>query len=258
MRVHLFGLPISTHIRLKAESRDWQDAVPAPHEFRSTPTLTNELTQISESEINELSKAIGEGFNHIVLVGVRKWQKVYSRLLFDGRIHVARLRDPIRDLTWPILQQQLHAVVALDEVWLRRLSPSDLKHPLLLPPSTFETNRATAEYWRHCDVYSQDRFAGAEQLLATVEKQHWRPDEQNGRSWLDSRRRRYRIDPARHGRSKADRAGVKSYRFCFEIPAGFHFDVTDDLGKSFSIEIDGTTQTLTHCNITPWGNVRRG
>lgn len=258
MKIHLFGLPKSAHSRLKCESRAWTDAVPAPHEFRSTPILSNELGRVSKSEIDELAKAVGEGFNHLVLAGVREWKKVYAHLHFDCRIHLARLREPVRDLTWPLLRQHLHTVVSLDEVWLRRLSPTDLKHALLLPPMVFATNRDTADYWRHCDVYSQDLFASAEQLLTAVEKHHWRPDQQGGWSWLDGDSKRYRIDHARHGRSQADRAGMKSYRFCLEIPAGFHYDVSENSGRAFAIEIDGRYQSVTHCNVTPWGKVRRG
>lgn len=256
MKVHLFGLPRSAHIRLRDESRGWSDAVPTPHEFRSTPILSNELGQVSKSEIDELAKAVGEGFNHIVLAGVREWKKVYSHLCFDCRIHIARLREPIRDLTWPLLQHHLQGVVSMDETWLRKLSPTDVRHALLLPPTVFVTNRNTAEYWQRCDVYSQERFASAEELLAEVEKHHRHPDGQGGRSWLDGRNRRYRIDMSRHGRSQADRTGMKSYRFCFEMPAGFHYDVSDDSGRTFTIEIDGRRQSVTHCNVTPWGNVR--
>ncbi len=258
MKVHLFGLPKSAHIRLKEESDQWRNAVPVPHEFRSTPILSNELGRINNSEVEELARAIGEGFNHIVLAGVREWQKIYARLLYDGRIHIARLKEPIRDLPWPALQATLHAVVSLDEEWLRKLSPGDLKHPLILPPSVFATNRETEDYWRHCDVYSRDRFGSAEQVLEGVRRHHLRPDLQGNRSWLDSRNRRYRIDPSRHGRSDADRVGLKSYRFCSEIPPGFHYDVTDDAGRTFAIEIDGRIEKLTHCNVTPWGKIRRG
>jgi hypothetical protein len=122
----------------------------------------------------------------------------------------------------------------------------------------FATNRDTAEYWRHCDVYSQELFVSAEQLLAAVNTHHLLPDQQGGWSWLDGGSKRYRIDHARHGRSQADRAGMKSYRFCFEIPAGFHYDVTDDSGRAFPIKIDSRYQSVTHCNVTPWGKVRRG
>jgi len=258
MKVHLFGLPKSAHIRLREESRDWSEAVPDPNKFRSTPILSNELGQVSNSEIQELSKAVGDGFTHLVLAGVRDWKKIYSFFQFDCRVHIARLREPIRDLSWPLLQQHLHDVVSMDEVWLRKLSPTDLRHALLLPPKVFVTNRNTADYWQRCDVYSRDLFALAEQLLLDVERHHRRPDGQGGRSWLDSHNRRFRIDPARHGRSQADRAGKKSYRFCFEIPAGFHYDISGDDGKTFVVEINGRRESLTHCNVTPWGIVRRG
>jgi hypothetical protein len=59
-----------------------------------------------------------------------------------------------------------------------------------------------------------------------------------------------------HGRSAADRAGSKAFRFCYEVPLGFHYDVTDDAGRTFSIQIDGKPQKVTHCNVTPWGHVR--
>jgi len=258
MKVHLFGLPKSAHIRLKNESRDWIDAVPTSHEFRSTPILSNELGVVSSSEIDELAKAVGEGFNHLVLAGVREWKKVYSRLHFDCRIHLAQIGEPLRDLKWPRLQEHLHAVVAMDEVWLRRLSPTDLRHALLLPPTVFETNRDTADFWRQCDVYRQELFASGEQLLAEVERHHRRHDAKGVKSWLDSGNRRYRFDHSKHGSSQADRAGAKSYRFCFEIPSGFHYDVVDDSGRAFKIAINGRSQWVSHCNVTPWGRVGRG
>ena len=157
-----------------------------------------------------------------------------------------------------MLGHALHAIAMMDEIWLDKFCPKDLRHALLLPPPVFATNRDTAEYWRHCDAYSTDRFPGAEKLLEDVERHHRRSDGQGSRSWLDSRNRRFRFDPARHARSVADRENRKSYRFCYQIPAGFHYDVTEDSGKAFKIEIDGRSNTLTHCNVTPWGVVRRG
>jgi hypothetical protein len=258
MKVHLFGLPKSAHIRMKDESHNWSDAVPAPHQFRATPILSNELGKVAESEIKELAKAVGEGFTHIVLAGVREWKGIYSCLQFDCRIHLARLREPLRNLGWPLIKQHLRDVVSMDEVWLSKLSPTDLRHALLLPPPVFATKRETHDFWKHCDVYSEKLFARGEEILEVVEKHHRRPDSQHIKSWLDSRNRRYRIDHSNHARSQADRAGAKSYRFCFEVPPGFHYDVTDDSGRFFTIAIDGHVQTVAHCNVTPWGGVRQG
>ena len=146
----------------------------------------------------------------------------------------------------------------MDEEWLHKFCPKDLRHPLLLPPLVFTTHPETADYWRHCDAYSTDQFPAAEKVLGDVDRLHRRLDGQGSRSWLDSRNRRYRFDPARHARSAADRDNRKSFRFCYEIPAGFHYDMTEDSGRSFKVEIQGRSQTLMHCNVTPWGFVRRG
>ena len=61
MKVLLFGLPISTHRRLKEESGDWQDAVPEPHKFSSIPTDTNLNTPYSVGELRDLKAAVGKG-----------------------------------------------------------------------------------------------------------------------------------------------------------------------------------------------------
>ncbi len=257
MKVHLFGLPISLHRRLKEESSNWKEALPG-HAFRATPISSNEIGRFSEPELRELVDAVSDGFTHIVIPANRDWAEIRKRLQFDCRIHLARLRQPLRDLTWPILKENLHNITTMDEIWLHKLSSNDLRHALLLPPNVFATNARTSEYWRHCDVYSTERFGSAEQLLSEVEQHHRRPDGQGSRAWLDNRNRRYRMDPSKHGRSQSDRGQRKSFRFCYEIPPGFHYDVTDDSGKAFKIDIDGRSQTLLHCNVTPWGQVRRG
>lgn len=258
MNVHLFGLPISLHRRLKEESTDWEDAVPKGHRFRATPMESNEQGPFKQSELDELFKGVGEGFTHVVIPANRNWDAIRKRLQYDCRVHLARLRQPLRDLTWEILKDALHAIAAMDEEWLEKFCPKDLRDPLLLPPPVFATYQETAEYWRHCDTYATERFPAAERLLADVERHHRRPDGQGGRSWLDAQNRRYRYDPTRHGRSPADRENRKSYRFCCEVPAGFHYDLSHDNGRAFKIDIDGKSHTLTHCNITPWGTVRKG
>lgn len=258
MKIHLFGLPIRVHRRLRVESGEWADAVPEGHSFMATPLDSNEWAPFSESGLDDLAKAVGRGFTHIVIPASRDWKAIGRRFRYDCRIHLARLSQPLSDLTWQTLRDRLHGIAAMDEVWLQKLSPKDIRHALLLPPPIFATNAGTSDYWRHCDVYSEDRFEVAEQLLEKVEREHRRPDGQHGRSWLDARRRRFRVDPSRHGRSVADRNNQKTYRFCYEIPAGFHYDVTADSGRSFEITIGGKLVTVTHCNVSPWGAVRRG
>ena len=258
MNVHLFGLPLSTHRRLKQESDGWQDAVPEPHRFRSTPISTNEYAPFTKGEIEHLADVVAEGFTHIVIPASRDWKVLQSRFLFDCRVHIARLWEPLKDIRWEHLKEQLQAATRLDEVWLGRLCPTDVRHPLLLPPSVFSATRNTHRYWHRCDVYSEEQIPEAEELLGVVEKEHRRADGNGNRSWIDGREWRYRIDPSKHGLSVADRAKNKAYRFCYEVPPGFHYDVTNDAERTFVIRIDGKLQRVAHCNVTPWGHVRRG
>jgi hypothetical protein len=258
MRVHLFGLPLSLHRRLKCDSDNWHEAVPAGHYFRASPILSNQLAPLSESELKEIEVGVNDGFTHIIIPANRNWEQVKRKFQFDCRIHIARIREPLRDLTWPILQESLHRVVQMDNIWLDRFCPQDLRHALLLPSSVFATEKETASYWSQCDVYNTDSFEYGAKLLLDVTKRHWRHDSQGKHSWLDTRNRRFRIDPSMHAPSIADRHGRKSFRFCFEVPCGFHYDVTHEHGDYFKIELDNRIQSVRHCNISPWGHIRRG
>lgn len=258
MKIHLFGLPISAHRRLKRESNGWERAVPEPHMFRATPISTNETAAFSESDIQELLKSVGEGFVHVIISPSRHWKVLKARLEFDCRVHVARLWHPARDIPWEQLRSHLHEAVSLDEKWLGKCCPTDLRHPLLLPPALFSTTNGTDRYWQKCDVYAENQLPKAAALLKQVEKVHRQRESNGSRSWIDSRKRRYRVAPSMHGLSPANRMGASSYRFCYEVPPGFHYDVADDGGRAFTVDIGGKSQKVLHCNVTPWGHVRPG
>jgi len=98
----------------------------------------------------------------------------------------------------------------------------------------------------------------AEQLLSVVEREHRKPDSGGGRSWIDGRKLRFKFDPSKHALSPSARTGAREYRFCYEVMPGFHYDVREDGGKAFSIEIGGKGTAVHHCNVTPWGHVRKG
>jgi hypothetical protein len=69
----------------------------------------------------------------------------------------------------------------LDELWLQKVSPKDIRHALLLPPTFFSTNPETDKFWLRCDVYAEEQIPHAERLLLKVEHHHRKPDER-GRS----------------------------------------------------------------------------
>jgi hypothetical protein len=258
MKVLLVGLPLSTHTRLKAESDGWKDAVPPPHSFHSTPFSTNEHEAFSGRELRDLRQRSHDGFTHIVVPANRSWKVVQETLKYDCRVHIVRLWEPLRDVQWADLKKALYEIAALDEKWLAKIAPSDLRHPLLLPPTIFRASRGIEDYWSRCDVYAEDRIPMAEKLLTVVEREHRKPDNEGGRSWIDVRKLRYKFDPSRHATSSAVKSSGRDYRFCYHVVPGFHYDVRDDGGNIFLIDIGGKSLKVKHCNITPWGHVRGG
>ena len=97
--------------------------------------------------------------------------------------------------------------------------------------------------------------ADAEQTLQHVERQHRKADGKGGRSWIDDRKWRYRSDLSKHGIFAQNRAGRKAFRFCYEVSYGFHYDLEEDLGSWFHIDIKGKRERLKHCNVNPWGMI---
>ena len=92
-----------------------------------------------------------------------------------------------------------------------------------------------------------------------LRKYHRRPDGKGARSWLDNPVADVieSIPPNMDVRIPTVLSAKHSVS-AYEIPPGFHYDVTEDSGRAFGIDIDGRSITLTHCNVTPWGHVRRG
>lgn len=258
MKIVVFGLPRSTHIRLAGESDDWTDAVPDRHEFQSVPLDTNSIVPFTKHEIADLRRVVDDGFTHIVIVGRSDWKTIQTEFRFDCRVHTISFPESPRNIPWDFLRARLHEIADLDAAWLGKISPTDLRHALLLPPTFFRTSKDTMDYWNKCDVYASHRIPDAERILQIVEREHRKADGQGGRSWIDGRKWRYRFDPSKHGISASNREGRKTFRFCYEVLPGFHYDVVDDAGAWFYVDINGKRERLKHCNVTPWGLVWKG
>ena len=147
MKIVLFGLPISTQERFKAESNNWAGAIPGAHSFRSVPLTTNSNVPFTKGELEDLKLAVEDGFTHIVIPGRSDWKVVRQLFRFDCRVHSVPVDVPLREMSWKFMRTRLHEIAALDEVWVARISPTDLRHALLLPRSAPELRRM-ASFWR--------------------------------------------------------------------------------------------------------------
>ncbi len=255
MQLHLCGLPLKLHRRLKEESLDWENALPEPHRLLVTPINSPSPRPFKRAEVDEIRTAVGEGFTHIVLLGTRDWKSIANGLEFDCRVHTLRIQVDYHSMAWEDVRAALREVVDLDTEWKVRVAPSDLRHQLLLPPTFFSTDRQTRNFWKFCDVYSKGQIESAAELLRLVDRVH-RKRSDGERVWVDARRLEYSVDPSLHSRANEERGGGALYRFCFPLPQGFHFDVRAHDGKRFEALIGERIRKVDYVNVTPWGHVR--
>jgi len=256
VKIQLCGLPLSVHRRLMEESNDWDMGHEWVHTLRATPINHTSPRPFTLAELGEIAAAVGEGFTHIALAATRDWRRVAEDLKFDCRVAILRPVESNGVLSWPALRDEIWRAVAIEEIWLAQIAPRDVQHQLLLPPPVFTTHKGVHLYWEACDTYKVSGIEAAEKILKNVTSVH-RKRRDGQMVWVDAKGRDYKIDRSFHSRSQDDRQGVRRYRFCFQIPPGFHYDVSKN-GDTFDMELEGRAVSMTHANVTPWGYVRRG
>jgi hypothetical protein len=256
VKVQVVGLPLTTHRRLKNEAGDWATALGPDHVFRSSPSSA--WPSIGQAEIADIRANVREGFAHIIVMPMRAWEVVRNSFRFDCRVVMARFTQEVEDLDWAFLKGVVSSLIDFEERWASRIRPKDVHDPLLLPPPTFEPARNVSNFWSNCDVYGKlSLIDDAQKVLAKVSKIHRKGRGAEGHSWVDTRGRQFKCDPSRHGRSKDEREGYKQFRFCFEVPEGFHYDVNHVSANEFWVtDLDRKTYRVRRANIDPWGRIR--
>jgi hypothetical protein len=259
VKLQLIGLPLAAHRRLKPQFEEWAAALSPNHSILAVSSVDDKRRNLPKADLPEVHERVQGGFVHLgVVPGRQVWDAVYKAFKFDCRVRLLPLSDPINSITWEELQQVLIDMIEFEQRWLDMICPTDLRNPLLLPPPSFEPDRDLNDYWSKCDVYRDAAQLGiAHELLNKVRTRHRKPREKSGQVWVDSKSRRFAFDPARHARSPLERTGRKRYRFCFNLPAGFHFDVQHESEREFILQDRmGASHRGRHLNVDPWGSVR--
>ena len=259
MKLQFIGLPLAAHRRLKPQFDDWTASLIPNHKIIAVPSVDNNRPNVPKAELSEVQARVQGGHVHLGVVPNREvWAAMYKEFRFDCRVVKLPLSDPVNSITWDELRQALMDMIEFEQRWLDQICPTDLRSPLLLPPPSFEPARALNDYWSKCDVYRDyARLGMAHDLLGRVRASHRRRREGSGQGWVDSKRRHFAFDPARHALSPVERTGRQHYRFCFNLPAGFHFDVQHELKQEFTLhDRTGVLHRGVHLNVDPWGRVR--
>jgi hypothetical protein len=146
------------------------------------------------------------------------------------------------------------SLVQFEEQWRAHVRPRNTTSPVILPESSFEAAHQLCDVWRraHRVRLGHDRLMVVGDLMRRFRGEHYSKG-----CWVDTRARRFDPRGARHGlHCPAERR----WKFTFEVPLGFHFDVTTGGGGAFSLrDAEGTVCTYTaYANVDCHGYVRGG
>ncbi len=257
MKLQIVGLPLAAHRRMEAELRAWIESQRPQHDVRPTPSKDRSKPVIDQAEIRDIMASVQEGFVHPMVVPTR-WHPSLRVFRYDCRLAFLQIDGDFEVLEWGALRQALDACIGFEVRWANVIQPPDLRHPLLLPPPCFSPVPAVGDFWRLCDTYGNTATIGeAHDTIQKVIATHRRQQGGIGSYWEDHRSRRFVPDHSGHGLTPEERAGNRRFRFCFEVPRGFHYDVTHTRGCRFEFFDSERNHHLTErAKVDPWGRVR--
>jgi len=257
MRMQLVGFPLRTYRRIRDQLDAWAESLRPDVDFRPAPSLRETPPFLNESVINLAKANVQDGYVHLVVAVSRDWKRLRDLFTLDCRVILLRAPTQIEDITWEELRQSLEMYIDYEKRWWEAVCPKDVRHALLLPPPSFKPERHLRGFWHVCDVYRDVALIErAQQMLKDVAGCH-RRKAAAGQCWIDIGGRRFKNDPSHHGLTIEERAGGRRFRFCMEVPVGFHYDVDRDAGDEFWIyDLSGNRHRTRHANVDPWGMVR--
>jgi hypothetical protein len=259
IKLQVVGMPLKTHRRLRPEFDKWVPTVAQDLSVRLLPSSHETIPRIDSSEFHQIQSNIQDGFVHIAIVPSRNQRDAQIRFRFDCRVINLNLSSDCQHITWQEFQDAISESLIYEKKWCTIARPNDTNHPLLLPRPSFEPELSVGDFWRQCDCYREAALLlEANNALQRVKSLHKRIPHGQSSFWEDSRRREFRVDPSRHGLAPEQRRGLKKFRFCFEVPRGFHYDVVHASGARFSLtgREEQVYRDINRANVDPWGTVR--
>ncbi len=144
---------------------------------------------------------------------------------------------------WLEIEERLR----LESAWRTDVRPPNQHHALVLPSGTFVSAR---DPWTKAQRAQTD--AELDQVRAEIRMFSERHRYQG--FWRDDNSLLFDSGGAQHGQAPSGRR----WKFTHQLPAGFHFDVQHEDGRSFSfMDADRIRQTFRdYANVDAHGNVR--
>ena len=162
-----------------------------------------------------------------------------------GWLHHSLLYSGKSDEWWLDIKERLR----LEETWRGSVRPSNQHHALVLPGVTFASNK---DPWTTAQRAETDRvIARAQREIEAFGEYH-----RHGRVWRDDSALLFDSYGPDHGHAPQSR----QWKFTFKLSPGFHFDVSHELGREFTVvDVGGTTRSFKkYTNVGAHGHVRDG
>ena len=145
-------------------------------------------------------------------------------------------------------------ILAFEECWRARIRPG-LSSPLLLPETAFSAQSSVSNVWDRARTIhaARDSLDAIENALNRFRTEHRRRT-----GWHDSNQLVFARDTASHGGYRLEPWRYK--KLTFQLPDGYHFDVTHLEGRRFSVldQYEVSHRFSEYTNIDPHGFIRGG
>ena len=259
LRVQIAGLPARLYEQWKTSLNGWKADLPGDISVRVIPSGNTRYPLYTKHEFGRICEAIEEGYVHIIAFEGRNARDLSSSLKYDCRVTIAPVDTNVRIAGLTDILAVLETAIDFERRWCRTIRPQDLHNPLFLPPLCFSLSKGLNNHWKLSDCYRDTvQLGAAHDALKAVIASHRQNEPGAARFWQDSRQREFRNALALHGLAPAERQGRRRFRFCFEVLAGFHYDVVHNSRASFDlIDFRNTRhERLRRANVDPWGTVR--
>lgn len=259
----LAGLSRSHADRVKAALRKFQSTHPLPLDWNIKYVCVDENRLSFSEKVAKLAciTASESPESHIVGITatggnlnepVRQHIKPFFRFRwFEGKF-LSMIYKPDKELILKILE-----IIQEEEYWRHNIKPNNVHHPLLLPKDSFNSQCKCKLLWEICDAYgdiNNMRDAARKIKIFTNTYQHRMND--GGRGWKDTNNLLF--DP--NGPQHANATDWHRWKYSFQLPDGFHYDVNHERKQAFQIRdakgIMHPAPAGHHLNIDPHGHIR--
>ncbi|MHB1699592.1 MAG: hypothetical protein ACYCSN_05550 [Acidobacteriaceae bacterium] len=157
---------------------------------------------------------------------------------------------------------ELEQAVAEEQVWIDNVKPQSTASPLALPGKLFKAKGNFANLWDRCEAYGDIEAIRAAGVMVgkftTTFRKSIGSNKDEKTPWLDDDDWIWKDDGEQHGAA----IFPKNWKYSWEVPEKFHFDVmpkTPKRKKHF-IDVNGVSHKLPkeskYMNITVHGEVR--